>query len=578
MRPERLSAQAIAFVAFAGALGAAVAACVSSSRAAPEFSKQQLSEPNSELAQSSEEANSFPFIVVDGRTGKPIADAEVLWEHDHADDPEDFYGEGTLQRWAAQSHPDLAALESHLRARGGVIRSDANGRVIVPGEEVPTVLGRKGALFAGRESLYSEENDVLRLHLWPDGDVRVRVVDSSGRPLADTGVMLVASKSNGQYPSVEQHAITNADGLATLEHAWVSVASGVASKGECNQKWRVAVETVGETTVFRELDPDALSRKPITLRVPPSGEVEIELREMDGNLASIELPVVLAEIDEQHSPLEPRYSSQRSIGPWRRTNEMRATLAGGKAVFKNVGLGLHLIAYAARNEPSRVNVISFAGPTKAGERTQAPMTLGLESVILTGCAKGPDGAALTEKRLRIELYGAPSPERERIVNITESQAVSTASGALVTNASGRFSVEFRMDDALHGRPVLLLAHKRSDGVALETSVDLEDAWSAGTHDLGDIHIGEPPIMAAGVVVDESGAPIAGVWLANARGGLQSVHDFQNNDRGEFVWRSAAPHARLSLLVYKEGFSYSYPDTEGEAGRTNWRIVLRRNTD
>ncbi|MEO6710914.1 MAG: carboxypeptidase-like regulatory domain-containing protein [Planctomycetota bacterium] len=501
----------------------------------------------------------------------------MRWEHDHADDPEDFYGEGSVQRWSAQMQPDLTALESRLRAGGRVTRSDTNGRVSLPGEEFPSVLGRKGALLGGTESLSSDENNVTSLHLWPDGDVCVRVLDSSGAPLAATGVMLVASGLNYKYPSAAQRVVTNADGLATLQHAWVKVASGAASQGECNQSWRVAVEMIPDATVFRELDPAALSREPITLRMPPSGEVEIELRESDGSLASINLPLVLQEIDEQNSPHDPPDERQRRIVDSQGTDELRTTLADGRAVFKNVGLGLRLIAYASRNEPSRVSVIRFAGPTKAGERMRVSMTLGVESVTLTGCVKGPDGNALSEERLRVELYGAPSPERDPFGNVPDGKAVNGESGTLVTNASGQFSVEFAMDAAFHGRPVLVLAHKRSDGVVLETSFDLQDVWSAGAHDLGNIHIAEAPVMAAGVVVDESGAPIAGAWLANARGGLQNVHDFQTNARGEFVWHSAEPHERVDLLVSKDGFTSTCPN-EGEAGRTNWRIVLRRSTD
>ncbi len=407
------------------------------------------------------EKHEFDFTVVDGRSGKPIADAEVSWFREADDGSGEFYEVEHLMRWDEMMEPDLGALESRTRASGFVSRSDADGRVVLPGKDWPSVFARKGTLLGGTESLWSDDkDDHPKLHLWPDGDIRVRVVDASDHALANTDVLLIHGDVNYLYASECQRATTDAEGMATLRHACVSIASATARNSETKQAWRVEVEMIPARVACQVLDSAALSHQAITLRMPPTGDVQISLRELDGSPARIDLPAVLEEVDADNSPVNASDEKYPRFEFTPKPRELRATLVNGKAIFHDIGLGRNLVAFAARNGASHMNVMRFAGPEKIGERVQTTMVLGPESVILSGRALGPEGSALADARLRVELFGGPSPEREPFRNFVWNEPVIFVGGSLVTNSQGQFTVEFAMNAAFDGRPILVLGHKR----------------------------------------------------------------------------------------------------------------------
>lgn len=587
----------------AGRLSVAFAACElrSSTSVAPQ--EKQVEQSSSVRSQmptaNTAEKEEFDFTVVDGRSGKPIPDAEVRWDYADADVPPDDEPTDIEDDQSVEGYPmydaDLRVIDARTRASGLVARSDAEGHVVLPTAVWPPIFARKGTLLGGNESLWSEDNEALKLRLWPDGNLRVRLVDSWGQALAKAAVMLIDGDARySSFSRVRQRVMTSDDGSATLQHAFVTIASVTSRWGATGAIWHVALEMIPASAGAMELDPAALPREPITLRMPPAGEVEIALRELDGSSAKMELPVVLAEVDAENSPTQPLNARLPRLDGARSPGELSATLVDGKAVLHNIGLGRQLIAFAARNEPSRVSVLRFAGPTEPGQQVQATIVLGSDAVILTGRAQGPDGTALASARLRFELFGgwsslvdkelpneptnflSPS-KRVRFANVDEREPISFADATLVTNAQGQFTIEYAIDAVYDRRPILVLGHKCSDASVLEASIDLHDVWSAGSHDLGDIRIDAIPILAAGVLVDESGAPLAGAQISvdSNQSGLHRVRNYETNERGEFELRSAKPHVKVELDVRKEGFAPSY-GIKGQLGRTDWRIVLKRS--
>src|SRR5690349_4778331 len=176
-------------------------------------------------ASAEKESDGFSFFVVDGRSKEPVPGAEVKWVEEmrvaQLFDALDFEL-GDFGDWRPAS---LAELESLARNSGHRAFADARGFVRLPASGWPMLFGRKDGLVGGSTPLYTED-DLLTLHLWPDGDLRVRVLDASGAPCPGTEVRLI--EGHGDWDYVALVASTDANGIARLAHACVDIADNEA--------------------------------------------------------------------------------------------------------------------------------------------------------------------------------------------------------------------------------------------------------------------------------------------------------------------------------------------------------------
>ena len=106
---------------------------------------------------------------------------------------------------------------------------------------------------------------------------------------------------------------------------------------------------------------------------------------------------------------------------------------------------------------------------------------------------------------------------------------------------------------------------------LEASIELSPVWSIGTHDLGDIRLQTPPVLAAGVVIDENGRPLANATVYLPMNS-QARPRTTTNERGEFTLRSTIPLTEVALTVSLTGHEELHQ--VGAAGQANWRLVLK----
>jgi len=517
----------------------------------------------------------FAFLVVDGRSGEPIADAEVRWAEDVWERPADASLLDRLESQHVRSMQDFCDRERLANASGRIARSGPDGRVVLPTSSAPILLARKGPLLGGTDCLrWNESSSLSTLSLWPDGDLCVRVLDSSGRPAADVTVLLVASDEQNPPGWVQQRSTSMADGVAVIQHGFVTVAAGAPSSGLKDPAWRVAVGTIPSTAGVFAIDPRNLPREPITVRLPPTGDVEIAMRTLEGQSAALDLPLILAAADSGASSAGVTDVRTPRLGGSSRPDEMSAQVVDGKVVFRNIGLGQHLIASASRHSRLRVSVIRFDGPTEPGQLVQQTLVLGAGGVTFTGRALDAEGKPICNAEMRVELLSGPSPNRHQFSNSSPKDPLTHGRAVFKSGRQGEFAIDYDQEQAEGGPPLLLLSNSRENAATLEKLIDVKEQWIVGSHALGDVRLPVAPIYAAGVVVDASGDPILGAQVCEPHGNIRIGIYGETDERGRFELRSATPFSTVCLSVSKQGFA-DLSGCQGETGRTDWHLVLER---
>jgi len=520
---------------------------------------RQASTPSGSFAQ-----GKYEFIVVDGRSGAPIANAEVHWEEQIEVIPLDDSLWGKMVRLSEQHRRDHAEIERLATASGKFARSDENGRVELP---IPAA----NALLAVRSNqLFGSSKDGVgyEFRLWPDGDLLVLAEDSNGKPLRDASVLLVEKSPEHPDGKIERRALTGPDGVARIAHGFVTIASASRMENRPQVRWCVAVDSIPRVDGLTVLDPDKLPREPIRVSLPPTGEVEIRLQELDKRPGSVEFAVSLREANLD-SNLSEWNLGQGSLP---KSGELRAVAVNGKVVFRNVCLGQKLVASALRNAPSQLQVLQITGPKRAGDRVRTPMVLGANGVTITARALDPDGQPIANAELRVERLNGPSPKRGMFTNTSPDEFMTRGRFRLHSDEQGRIWLDLPLDLADQGPPTLLVSQLREGLPTIESRLDLGERWTVGLHDLGDVRIEVAPIVLSGVVVDAEGAPVPGVLVVSGNSNVRTAIRTLTNACGEFELRSGAPYKAFDISVDPPPGERSKPSVSFKSGTTGLRLV------
>jgi len=518
--------------------------------------------------------------------GDAVAGATVCWRRVEP------AGDGALDdgwdgAWSwIYAEDDLAAREARVRGSGLRATTGADGRVTLPAAEVLEVVGERDGLWGIACTIASElgrergSNQETELVLLPTADLTVRVVDLDGAPAAGVPVAL---RTKVHSPRNRMHATTGADGTAVLRHArYLLAEDGRYRDGEgC-----VALDLCVARDVEAPLDPGAWPDEPVTLTLPPTGELEVVVSEADGSPCALEREVAISRVGEDVWKDGELVGSTwvSSLDGGVPPGVACATAEGGRALFRYVGLDQELVALAKRNGASKTVAARGRGPTRPGERARLDVTLGVEEVSLRGWLVDEHGSPLVSLRSLAELFSGPSGSRVELANRLAGDYLRTGSGTLHSDGAGRFRLDYDAGAVHAGRPLLVLTHARNEPGVHSTRIDLSDAWRAGPHALGDVALPPAPVLAAGTVVDDLGQPIAGVQVAAVqdRGGWSRL--VQRTDaEGSFALRSAEPDVR-AISFEKRGYvSRSHRDTIPasedlaitlfRAGRIEGRVLL-----
>jgi hypothetical protein len=436
-----------------------------------------------------------------------------------------------------------------LAALGRTHRADTAGRLRLPLPADRSLLAAEdGDEFALAELVPQTEGPpedrVVRLALAPSHELTIEVVDEAGRPLAGVPVSLRFSDENFSFDFLR--ALTGADGVARMKHALAFLeASGPGADMPCS----AAIVTPQREPVQQRLDLEHPPADPVRLVMPASGTVEVEVVRSDGaaaeegQLVFLSRPQHTAEDDDDFFiPGLPGFDS------------VAARVAGGRAVFGFVGLGLDLQATTVYGDAPESSRVRARGPERAGETALLRLVESLDYPVLAGRLLGPDSAPLAG--LRAEFHVAAE---EDVFGIGSAHAT-------VTAADGGF----RLALPSHARiPTAQPAEFRIGAGAAAGALVAEfelPPLVAGENALGDLRAREAAVLVSGRVVGAGGAPVPGATLCpmewvqwdedDPTDGTWLDEWDKSRDAGpdgSFVFYGDPPAAGLRLAVSAPGF-------------------------
>ena len=300
----------------------------------------------------------------------------------------------------------------------------------------------------------------------------------------------------------------------------------------------------------------------VQLVLPPTGRVEVELRDAGGRLvpdaaaASIAWRSAVSAPDEsfQHSPA------------WNRPVE------NGLCVFDAVGLGLEL-RFSAWLEDRSVEQASAVhpGPIAAGEVQRRQLRLGPGRPVLTG--RLVDAAGEPAANMRFHLATHPRA-RDAGEAVRGPRRVSYSYHS--TDAQGRFRVWLSKGASPRGPLFAELVESPPRAGAPPgwiqrfATCDLPDPiLESQVIDAGDLALEDVPVLVAGTVVDRSGHPVRAAALsfeyplgegAQRRWFNLNVQRRSSDADGRFEVRHLQDVSQLRVGASKQGHGSAQPIT------------------
>ena len=428
-----------------------------------------------------EDALLVQVVAGDGRTPVPGAIVYALTE--------DLAGERGAEE-AMRRGGDPFTL---LRRLGDRFLADGEGRARLPFSGKELLLAGDAPGLSGL--LMLEEPPAggpVILRLEKRAEIQVEVRDAAGRPAAGVPLGLVLVDDSGltgvSFPV--QRTRTDAQGRARL--------------GNLEQAFRVRRNRALELRVlapFEEppglrLDPQTLPADTVVLELPPSGSVVAEVLDENGRPADDGVSVDLA--------IHREAGAARFL-PAGRPGMAPEAVQDGRARFPWVGLGLDLVASARLPAHPAPTETRFQGPSAPGEEVTVRVQAETGGVWLTGRILDPEGKPVRRERLRVTLA-------------LESGFGSSRTGSRVrTDGEGRFRYALDTEGGLPEARRRLEFRRGPRGPRV--TVELAPTLPPGTHDLGDLILRAPQVLAEGRVVDPLGQPVAGAHV-----GLQLASD------------------------------------------------------
>ncbi|MCC6409424.1 MAG: hypothetical protein IT453_19855 [Planctomycetes bacterium] len=405
-------------------------------------------------------------VVQDG-TRSPVVNARVLWLDD-----------GVTECWTPWIWHDRALRERVADELGRAFRTDEHGEVRVPRPE-PSV--QPGAWVLASDGSASGESrlrdqDALVIELARDSELRAQVFGVDGRPRGGVVVRLHAIDARGGAggPSRALSGVTRSeDGVAVIPHASGLFASDPDS--ECVLR----VEALLDPPLERAVTSAELGGEPLRFDLPPTGSVSVTVRDARGELEPLAREVELALASDY-------------------TRALQAATIAGVVEFPLVALGAELRARLRSNSGETVPEAHGVGPTKPGERAYLELAPSSEAPIVAARLFDAAGLALAERRIRVTPRFEADGRSYGYMLVVKSDSDATLAVALPASwtGAGKRRITFALD--LPFGPDVP-----------DADVELDGELAPGRHDLGDVTLTRPPLIAGGRVIDDAGEPVGG---------------------------------------------------------------------
>jgi len=464
----------------------------------------------------------FEFRVVERGTKKPVAGAEITYLWKDLESEEDV-------PWDLDQLPDFELIARRTLADGG-------GYVSVPFRLGKLYVVAEKANFFGRDTFHVEEEtpsgleDLLEVAA--DWSLTVQVLDYADQPAS--GVPVALGHKTGRWSGASFTAETDAGGKHRYEH----VGYRMATRNEGT--WSVRLDLLLLEPVQRELDVEEDVGETVVLRMPPVGALEVVVTEADGSPAP-DGTVVYAGIVEEDQP--------RDISPFSNHEReyVRVETTDGAALYPFVELRQEFEVKVS-HEGDRITTREYGdGPGVAGERREFSVMLGLENPVLVFRAVSEARAPLAEQDLTLEMAF-----RSNFMSNSWNREVKTDSEGL-----------FRVDIGSHYEEGDLRFLTVSDGQEAPrmAQIDLAREFTPGQHDMGDLVLGDSPVLVAGRVTDAIGAPLAGAEVSLQTKLVREDEDVSwdrmkvkavTDEAGDFELRGVTPGTELYVSASVEG--------------------------
>ena len=249
----------------------------------------------------------------------------------------------------------------------------------------------------------------------------------------------------------------------------------------------------------------------------------------------------------------------------------------GVARFPHVGLGMQLdVAGRFQTAGNEWTMTTVAGPRSAGEEAVAELTTPVPDVVLVFRLVRPDGRP-TE--------GHPYQGVLLWLDAAGEPLASEQLGSNSMDETRRVKLPSEEPAGWTRREYHLRRQRQPGEITLTVSLDLSAPLAPGEHDLGDILLHEPPLIAGGIVVNEQGAPVAAAEVTvipqtpderSARTMLPQVHSFITGADGRF--RVVGEHDGGPATVLARHALHRDGQVALVGGAADHRIVLERGCE
>lgn len=462
--------------------------------------------------------------VVVAATGEPVAAAGVC----HV--PADFGEQG--QRPA----------EARALAEQAPLRTDSAGFT-----ELALQPGRAELLFCRHGDLWAEaiawrvpeDGAPVVLELRDDLTLRVLVLGPAGEPVAGAPVTVAApERMNGRELLVggNLQQPTGADGLATFAHLQARVGSPTVL---------ALLDLPLPERALANVDLAHLPREPVVLRLPATGSLTLRLDDGQGPYVPDRLLLVAI---EDRTPGNP---------PLQHTYPMRDGVLALPHLALLRRLSVKIDCDWCRGEQL------VDGPVTAGEHLEVALHV-VRQPVLTGRLVDEARAPLAGENWQA-VYAAGEWTSYHVW--------------FETDAAGRFRMPLPAVFTASSELMAVIVPADKGGAATRTARIALPDWilqQPKDLDLGDVVVAPPPVVVDGVVVDQQGAPLAGVKLRvqEHRDGIRETaidSNVESDEGGRFSIRAFLPAKGLHLVAEKT--MHQAQDVPITRGQRDLRVVM-----
>jgi hypothetical protein len=445
------------------------------------------------------EEDALRVLVVEEATGFPVPGAEIAWR----DEADLLAGQvPPVSRLIAEF--DQAPHRTTADGRGiGWVRTSAN----------LGIAARLGSLF-GYRVFPSPPRGEIRVSIAPGFFIAARVTNEAGAPVGGIPVLIDVQSRRGRGGANRTiRAISRgADGVAVSHH------TSIGADGFTGERVEIKAQIEGMNATAKTVPLERLKEGPIALVLGATGRVSVKLKGPDGRPFASEATV--------------RLDATRP-GKGGGTLALRAVAAAAAADFPCVPIGVP-ISISSESPAFDSSAAGSAMLSVPGEEQTVELAFGRVRARVKGRALDGEGVTLSFRQLRCEILESPG-------------VPGVPATVVVTDAVGEFS--FPVDRrSVRAGCELEIEHRGPSGTLEGFAVVAMPRLSDGDEtSIGEVRLGRGEVLAAGIVVDDLGSPVAGAAVFPA-----TLRTAMRGQAQPAPWRARAPRDLTRTTTDAEG--------------------------